>query len=87
MGVVGIIVQSKKMIYQGDKESLALTIFNGHEYIEGNRMWPDKSGKLNPLVVATMTELSMGLAIIRPKPWNDRPSGSVLSWEPVLNAK
>lgn len=86
LGVVGIIVKVEKKPYQGNKESLAITLFNGHEYIDGIRMWPDKSGKLNPLVVAQIREFSLGMAIIRPKAWNDRPSGAFLSWEGVLGA-
>ena len=86
LGVMGIVVKVEKKPYGAGKESLAITLFNGHEYIEGVRMWPDKSGKLNPLVVAQIKEFSLGLAVIRPKAWNDRPSGSFMSWEGVLGA-
>jgi len=86
LGVVGIIVKAERKIYQGNKESMAITLFNGHEYIDGIRMWPDQSGKLNPLITGQLKEFSLGLAIIRPKAWNERPSGSFLSWTGVLGS-
>jgi len=78
-----IVVKAEKRNYQVDKESLVVTLFNGHEYIEGVRMWPGESGKLNPLIVTQIKPYNLGLAIIRPKPWNDRPGGTLVSWTGV----
>lgn len=86
LAVVGIIVKAERKIYQGSKESMAITLFNGHEYIEGVRMWPGEGGKLNPLVTGQLKEFSLGMALIKPKAWNDRPSGSFIAWTGVLGA-
>jgi hypothetical protein len=83
LGSMCIVVKAEKKMFQSTKESLVVTLFNGHEYIEGVRMWPNESGKLNPLIINQIKPYNLGLAIIRPKPWNDRPGGTLLSWTGV----
>ena len=80
IAVAGIIVKAEKRMYQGDKESLVVQIFNGHEYTDDLRMWPGSDGKLNKAVVAQLTKCSMGLAIIKPSKFRDKPSGTLVSW-------
>lgn len=80
LGVMGIVVKAEKRMYQTSKESLALTLFNGYEYVDSLRLWPGEDGKLNQAMVDKIEPYSMGLAIVKPKPWNDRPSGTVVNW-------
>ena len=84
VGSICIITKVEKRLFQGNKESLVISMFNGHEYIEGIRMWPDKSGVLNPLVTSQIKKHAVGLAVLRPKPWNDKPGGSFIEWVEVL---
>jgi len=83
LGVMGVIVKVEKKMYQGNKESLSVTIFNGSEYIEGVRVWPEKSGKIKQELVAGLEKHAVGLVIIRPKPWNDKAGGSIVGWTKV----
>lgn len=80
LAVVAVVVKADKKMYQGDKESLAVTLFNGHEYIDSLRMWPDKTGKLNKAITSQINKCSIGLAIIRPSKFMDKPSGTLVSW-------
>lgn len=84
LAVMGIVVKAEKKIYQGHKESLAVVLFNGHEYTCEMRMWPGEDGKLNKGILAQMEVGSTGLAMVRPKVWNDKPSAAIISWMPLL---
>jgi len=84
LGIVGIVVSVEKKPYQGGKESLSVTLFNGMEYIEGVRVWPGKNGKIKPEMIEGLTKNSVGLAIIKPKPWNDKAGGSIVGWTRVM---
>lgn len=86
LGVVGVIVKADIRIYQETKESLSIVLFNGHEYTNEIKLWPGQDGKLNKAVLAQMEVGSLGLAIVKPKTWNDRPTGTLVSWTRVMGA-
>ena len=83
VGVFGIITKSSKRMFQETKESLSVSLFNGHEYTAEMKMWPGPDGKLDRAKTAQMDELSTGLAVIRPKFWNLRPTATLITWDRV----
>lgn len=80
LGVMAIIAKVEKKMFQGTKESLVVTLFNGHEYLDSLRVWPGEDGKVSQVMIDQMEQYSMGLALIKPKPWNDRPAGTIIKW-------
>jgi hypothetical protein len=83
VGVVGIIIKSQKRMYQETKESLSIMMFNGHEHTNEMKMWPGKDGLLDRGKMLQMAELSMGLMIVQPKFWNNKPTATVFSWDKI----
>ena len=83
VGVFGIITKSSKRMFQETKESLSVSLFNGHEYTSEMKMWPGPDGKLDRAKTAQMDELETGLAVIRPKFWNLRPTATLITWDRV----
>ena len=86
LGVVGVIVKADIRIYQETKESLSIVLFNGHEYTNEIKLWPGPDGKISKALLMQMEVGSLGLAIVKPKTWNDRPTGTLVSWTRVMGA-
>jgi len=80
LAVMCIIAKVEKKMFQGTKESLVVTLFNGHEYLDSLRIWPGEDGKVSQVMIDQMEQYAMGLAIVKPKPWNDRPAGTIVKW-------
>jgi len=84
LALVGIVVKTSRSYTHSGKPFLTITLFNGNEYVEGIKLWAKDDGTLNQAMVSQLKPGEMGLAYIKPKPWNDKPSGSLINWTPIL---
>jgi hypothetical protein len=84
LGVLGVIVKAERKIFQGNRESIGLILFNGHEHTNEIRIWPGEDGKVSEVLKAQLKPGKVGLAVLKPKLWNSRPSASLVSWHPTL---
>ena len=81
------IITSIKILPYGDgtKERMVIELFTGQDYTDDIILWPDpNTGRIKAVDKAELKVRAMGIAVIKPKIWNNKNSATLLKWRPIF---